>query len=272
VKLGEKDFNFYDKTIDKIESLEHIVNTILFNSHLCKNYYSEKVEIDNLFYQDLITSIRDAMYKWFVVGDSRAGYRALSKSFDRILINAITSEVIDNKNSSNPSKSINKIFNKTKNKLNLVYALRKYFEGDEFIMENNINSIREKLSEKIASKDISLVENDKEYYYAVGQISMYLIKLKSTNRICHSELNAILKCKTDVKLKEELIRTYKKYNFKIFTNYIKFQKLYSMVLGYNPTSKIDTQVLLFGALQDSILFNNEVDKNEEIKTIEESVN
>jgi CRISPR-associated protein Csh1 len=249
--------NFYTQPISITKNLEHLVDKILFDGNLCINYYTENIDIKDMFYKKLITEVRDAMYRWFVVGDSKTGYEAISKNFNKILINAIIAD---------KSKSLKDV----RNKFNLICSLRAEFEGDEFKMKENKNTIREQLKDKINLEDTPLIESDAEYYYAVGQVSKFLIKQKKSRELYQSEFNPILKCKTDEKLKSELVRMYELCNHSIFLEFKRFNKIYSMVLDYNPTNKTNIYMLLAGFLDDVIILSNKNNTKEE--TIKENIN
>ena len=57
------------------------------------------------------------------------------------------------------------------------------------------------------------------------------------------------------------MRLYKNYNYSMSLNN-KLKKLYSMVLGYRPESKIDQDILLAGFLSNNLVYEKDEKKGD----------
>lgn len=114
---------------------------------------------------------------------------------------------------------------------------------------------RESLKEKVLENKEDYIESDKEYFYAVGQLTSYLLgKSKGKNKPL-SLANPIINAKNDKTIKENLFRLYKKYNYDLdLKKDIRFKKLYSMVLGYEVEGKIQGDLITAGYLSGNIIF------------------
>jgi len=130
-------------------------------------------------------------------------------------------------------------------------------------MADILNGIVVGLREKINSEKDGKIDNDNEYYFAVGQISSYLLSLNKSSKRMHSLINPILNCKTDEKLKLQLRMLFIKYNYAIAKASKRFNKLSVMVLGYEAEGKVNDNMLVAGYLYNSLIY--EKNKEEEVK-------
>ena len=133
-------------------------------------------------------------------------------------------------------------------------------------MADFLNSVKVNLKEKINYKSeqnekLDTIENDMEYFFAVGQTAYYLLTLSKSSNKNQSLINPFLNAKNDEVIKTILMRLYKNYNYSMSLNN-KFKKLYSMVLGYRPESKIDQDILLAGFLSNNLVYEKDEKKGD----------
>ena len=133
-------------------------------------------------------------------------------------------------------------------------------------MADFLNSVKVNLKEKINYKSeqnekLDRIENDMEYFFAVGQTAYYLLTLSKSSNKNQSLINPFLNAKNDEVIKTTLMRLYKNYNYSMSLNN-KFKKLYSMVLGYRPESKIDQDILLAGFLSNNLVYEKDEKKGD----------
>jgi len=147
---------------------------------------------------------------------------------------------------------------KAKEQFNLRCGILDYFRGGEK-MADILNGIVVGLREKINGEKNEKIDNDDEYYFAVGQISSYLLSLSKSSKRMHSLINPILNCKTDEKLKLQLRTLFIKYNYDIAKASKRFNNLSVMVFGYEPECKVNDNMLVAGYLYSSLIY----EKNKE---------
>ena len=238
----------YGKRTSLIE-VYNLVDEIIFYKMLKTNIFNDEIKIKNQDLKKLIELTKDNMFNWFYQGKEKEGYIALKRMFVDILKNSIYQGY----------------FNKAKTQFNLLYSLMLHFENGGNGMVNTIKDVREQMIEKLNLNcdkgEIQYIDNDKQYYYSIGQLVKYLLSLKNSSKVNQTEINSILNSRNDERLKSEIERLYKRYNHSKYINNKKFNALYTMILSYNPNnSKQDSTSLLAGFLGISILKNN---KNEE---------
>lgn len=119
------------------------------------------------------------------------------------------------------------------------------------------NNIFDSLSEKINSNITKEINSDEEYFMAAGQLAKYFISLSKSAEKKHSLINPIINCKNPQRLKDELQKLFKKYNYRIDSNSKRFNNLYGMILAYDCTSKINEKYLMLGYLFNSLIYFKE---------------
>ncbi|HEY5588115.1 MAG TPA: CRISPR-associated protein Cse4 [Candidatus Paceibacterota bacterium] len=234
--------------IKEISKLKILINNIYFNKFLTNNFFSDPKDIklnDFRIKENLIKS-RGAFFNWFFKGDTTIIKQIFDKTSMEIIKNTICNEYMI----------------KAKEQFNLRCGILDYFIGGEK-MADILNGIASNLREKINSKQTDAIDNDDEYYFAVGQISSYLLSLNKSGKKMHSLINPLLNCKTDEKLKAQLQMFFKKYNYDIKKESKRFNNFSAMVLGYKPESNVNDNMLVAGYLYSSLIYESK--KEEENK-------
>lgn len=122
-------------------------------------------------------------------------------------------------------------------------------------MADVLKDLASKVRGKINNSTTLSIENDDEYYFSVGQLVSYYISLnRSGNKKMHSLLNPILNCKNDERLKQELKKLFRKYNYAIIKDNKRFNNLQSMIYGYKPEGKVNEDLLIAGYLYSSLIY------------------
>ena len=129
---------------------------------------------------------------------------------------------------------------------------RRREKGGENMADFSVE-IRENLKTKIVSDEYVGIQNDREYYFAVGQLARYFVYLSKAGKKKQSLINPFLNARTDKKLKELLGRYYKKYNYAISAGARRVGRLYGMVECYEPEGAILQDLLSAGFVIDNIL-------------------
>lgn len=125
-----------------------------------------------------------------------------------------------------------------------------------------ITELQTNMKTKVLADTVIPLENDQEYYYAVGQLAAYLISLSKAKDKNHSLLNPFLNAKSDETIKRRLLQIYKKYNYNIPNSYKRVKNLLAMVEGYVPDGKIDQEKIILGYASDNLIYAKEENENE----------
>ena len=120
-----------------------------------------------------------------------------------------------------------------------------------------ITEIRNKVEMKVLSAETVPVENDREYYYCVGQLEGYLISLSKAKDKKQSLISPLLNAKTDEEIKRRLLQLYQKYNYSIPEGYKRVKNLLAMVEGYVPDGMVDQEMVILGYTCDNVIYKKE---------------
>lgn len=234
--------------IENMKDLEANINSVFFNKFLSGNYFSEPkdIRLNDFRVKENLLIYREAFFAWFYKGNPSV----IKQSFDKLTISLIKNSIV------------NGYLVKAKEQYNLRVGILEYFKGVEN-MADVMTDISNKMREKINSNKTIKIESDSEYYFAVGQMASYLISLNKSSKKMHSLINPILNCKSNDRLKDEILKLFKKYNYAIKKDNKRFNNLGSMILGYKPEGKLDESVLIDGYLYNNLIY--EKNKKEENK-------
>lgn len=230
--------------------VHNLVNEILFRKWLQGNYFTEAKDIrinDSNLKENILVS-RDTLFRWFykgVLGNETKS--VLEKAF----IKQIKSSVVESS------------YFTAVEQFNLWMSLKDYFEGGT-IMADKLKDMKDSLRYKIRSMNTESIENDGEYYFAIGQLSKYFISKNKGSKVKQSTLNPIINGKSELVIKETLFKLYKKYNHDIEHQGMskRFNNLYAMVLAYTAeNSKINTEAMLAGYLNNSLIYEKDGAEN-----------
>lgn len=247
-KLPEfaKKYGVYDKRT----SVGTLINEIFFSKFLRTNYFIDVNDMsikDSVLRQNIIM-YRNIIFDWVYKGIDNNFSKAEEKFALDLIKNSIRNE--------------DKYNLRPKSQLNLHWSLKDYFlkmkkeQGGE-TMADIATKIRTSVKDKVMSKEeVVMPSDDKEYYYAVGQLLSYFIFKSRAGKRMQSMINPVLNAKRDNIIKMRLFQLYKKYNYDISINNYNMKKLYAMILGYKPQNKVNQEMILFGYLDENILLKS----------------
>lgn len=247
-KLPEfaKKYGVYDKRT----SVGTLINEIFFSKFLRTNYFIDANDMsikDSVLRQNIIM-YRNIIFDWVYKGIDNNFSKAEEKFALDLIKNSIRNE--------------DKYNLRPKSQLNLHWSLKDYFlkmkkeQGGE-TMADIATKIRTSVKDKVMSKEeVVMPSDDKEYYYAVGQLLSYFIFKSRAGKRMQSMINPVLNAKRDNIIKMRLFQLYKKYNYDISINNYNMKKLYAMILGYKPQNKVNQEMILFGYLDENILLKS----------------
>ncbi|KNZ42385.1 hypothetical protein [Acetobacterium bakii] len=235
-----------------LKSVQHLINTTFFRKFLTTNYFTDAgdIRLNDFRVKEELLRCRNGFFTWFYKGDARTIKNLFPKSSLELIKNSIG----------------NGHFIKAIEQFNVRDGFITYFKGGTS-MADQLSSIKTGLREKINSTGDHSIENDQEYFYAVGQITNYYLSKSKSNQPVYSTVNPVINCKTDEKLKDLVKRLFLKYNY-IIQPSRRFGNLQSMIFSYIPDGPIDSTTLIAGYLSQNLLYES----SKETKTQEEKTN
>ncbi|WP_027626923.1 type I-B CRISPR-associated protein Cas8b/Csh1 [Clostridium lundense] len=229
-------------SIKTLKVMHETINRVMFNKFLSSNYFTEPSDIsinDGTLKSNLLIC-RTALFNWFYKGNYKNIWKLLNKASMSLVKGSIE----------------NGYFTKATDQFNLRLSLKEYFEGGEE-MADVIFEVKNSLRNKISQKDTSLIENDREYFFAVGQLVSFFISRSKGKKKPLSLANPFVNAKKDQVIKEKLKALYKKYNYDIESYNFKFKGLYAMIMSYEVDGKIDEDMIIAGYLHSNLLYEKE---------------
>ena len=224
-----------------LKELQNLLNEVFFAKFLKGNYFTEPKDInisDSCVKSNLLLS-RGILFNYFYKGVNNG----LEKLLDKVSLNLIKG-------------SIENGYRKACHQFNLRWSLKEYFKKGNDNMADTIANVKNSLRDKINSVDTCSIDNDKEYYFAVGQIVSYLLSKNKGKKKVQSLVNPFINGKNNQVIKEKLRNFYKRYNYDIDMNGRRFKNLYAMILSYEPDSKVDQDIIIAGYLHSNLIYES----------------
>ena len=258
-KMNIENYPEYTKDIgihSKRTSVGRLINEIFFSKYLLTNYFTDAsdISVKDSVLKRMIVMYRNVIFDWI--------YKGIDNNFEtaekRFALDLIKNALINNYTL------------RAMTQLNLHWSFKDYFaelkqQGGEKMAEV-ATEIRESIKERVMSKEkVKMPVNDKEYYYAVGQLAAYFISLSKASKKSQSMINPVINISDDRVLKERLIQLYKKYNYAIEHYNVRFKNLFAMILAYKPDARTDKQtkdeMILFGYMDSNSIYTKKEENN-----------
>lgn len=236
-------------SIKTLNGMHQVINGVMFSKFLSSNFFTEPNDIsinDGILKSNLLMC-RSALFNWFFKGNGKSIWKLLNKASLSLLKGSV----------------MNGYMTKASDQLNLRLSLKEYYEGGEE-MADVIFDLKNNLRVKISQKNTSYIENDREYFFAVGQLVSYFISRSKGKKKPLSLANPVINAKKDKAIKDKLKALYKKYNYDIESHNIKFKSLYAMVMSYEIKERIDEDIIIAGYLHSNLLYES-AQNNKEVK-------
>ncbi|WP_333792453.1 hypothetical protein [Megamonas funiformis] len=242
-----KDIGIYTKRTD----VGRLINNIFFSKYLLTNYFTDAndISVKDSVLKRIIIMYRNVIFDWI--------YKGIDNNFE-VVEKQFVLELIKN-------TLINDYNLRAMTQLNLHWSFEDYFanlekRGGEK-MADIATKIRMSVKEKVMSKDKAvIVNNNEEYYYAIGQLMAYFISLSKASKKAQSLINPVLNAQNDTVIKTRLLQLYKKYNYNILTKNSRVKNLYAMILGYKPEGKVNQEMILFGYMDNNVIYTKSEEK------------
>ncbi len=237
-----------EEVIDQLKDLKTLINKVLFNRWLENNYFCEVAKIklnDTILKQNILLS-REMFFAWFYKGNETL----IKPLFPKISIDIIKNTIC------------NGYRIKAQEQWMVRQGVMNYLNRGGVEVPDVMKEVLEQLDRKINEEGQAIIESDREYAIATGQLVNYFFSLSKASSPKHSMLNPIINIKSDIKLKDTLKKLYVKYNYEISNKGKRFRKLYAMIEGYQPEGTINQDELIYGYLTNSLIYKKGDKKNE----------
>lgn len=242
-----KNIGIYTKRTD----VGRLINNIFFSKYLLTNYFTDAndISVKDSVLKRIIIMYRNVIFDWI--------YKGIDNNFE-VVEKQFVLELIKN-------TLINDYNLRAMTQLNLHWSFEDYFanlekRGGEK-MADIATKIRMSVKEKVMSKDKAvIVNNNEEYYYAIGQLMAYFISLSKASKKAQSLINPVLNAQNDTVIKTRLLQLYKEYNYNILTKNSRVKNLYAMILGYKPEGKVNQEMILFGYMDNNVIYTKSEEK------------
>ncbi|NEU06061.1 type I-B CRISPR-associated protein Cas8b/Csh1 [Clostridium senegalense] len=230
----------YNISITKRNTIKDLINKVFFSKFLSSNYFTESKDMninDNSLKRNILLS-RKSLFNWFYKGNEFTVWKVFGHSSLSLIKGSIENGYIF----------------KAGEQFNLRCALKEYFVGGES-MADVLLDVKASLRDKISQEKTASIDNNKEYYFAVGQVANYLISLSKAAKKTHSLANPIINAKSDERIKVELKKLFMKYNYAIDRKISRrFDNLMYMVSAYIPEGKVNDDLIIAGYLHSSLIY------------------
>lgn len=253
ITLSQYDHDIEFKNYTELKDIQMMVNQLYFKKFLMTNYFTDVKDIklrENYLKEALVLS-RNAWFDWFYKGNSQS----IQMMLDKVSLAVIKGTIVHDS-----------VF-KARHQFNLYHSLKEYFEKGDVKMADILSSVKEQLRIKISQQETATIDNDEQYYFAVGQATAYLLSQSKSNTKTDALLNPIINCANVKKLNQSLINIYKKYNHAIKGSK-KFHNLLAMIQSYEPDGKkVNPNILIAGYLHSNLIFEKQHDEQKEINEL-----
>ena len=250
--LGKKDIKEEYKVYSAKKDLQRLINTIFFSECLVLNYFTapEDLSITDSDIKRNLLKIRGAIFTWLYKGQSSGIEKLLWKTGMELTKKSTAKGYLQ----------------KAIRQFNLAISFQKHHKGGEnmaYSYEDINKELRRKINEEIEEAEWK-IENDKEYFFAVGQLVSYFLSLSKAKEIMHSLANPFFNMTDQQQLKNKLQQMFKKYNHEIRKGTKRFNRLYAMISKYDLEGKMDGNEIVAGYLSDNLIYekSKEDTKNE----------
>lgn len=227
------------------EQMQALIDRIIFSKWLIGNYFMPESDIsaDGELKRNLLLS-RNVIFAWI--------YKGQEENVGQILNRVCRNMIRD---------SLQKgYWEKSRRQFNFMCSLEKYFGGNS--MADKYQEIRGKLRTKINENQENVLDSDREYFYAVGQLTYYFISLSQSKELKHSLANPVFNATNTKVISQKLQQFFMKYNYTLNIGNKKFNRLYAMVSGYEVEEKICQQDIIAGYLSNNLLYESNERKEE----------
>lgn len=237
----------YGISISKNFELAARLNSLLFDGKLYGMIFGE-LEVFDERIRNVANRYREIFFELIYKGDMKK----FADNYKEIFLELI-------KNSLCKKDYITEAYDM----FNLMTSIDDSIKKERGMTVNKHQEIKEKFR-NIFETGVGEIENDEEYFFALGQLAKFLISRNKITVKTHELAVRIIENRDIEGLKREIYKLFRKYAYDIGFYSIKFNTLYERVLGYETESeKINMDRLLGGYLADSLIYEKSAKEENE---------
>lgn len=242
-------YRIEDKEIDQLWKLENEVDNLFFNKRLKNGYFMDPKPRED-FSKNMLNILiinKQAFYNYFKKGTDLQ----LKSIIDDVSLEIVKEHI----SKGNRFKSAWAY--------NLRISFLKYFELEGMNMGGKIRKTLEELNIMINTDDVYDLNTDEQFYFLSGQLAYFILSKSKATKKNHDLIESFLRARSGDEIKEQLQYSYDRYKHAISLRDSKFNKAFSMVLGYDTKdNKKLEDVFLSGFLSKNIFYTSSKEKGD----------
>ncbi len=224
--------------INKKAVLESLIDEVFFSKSLINNYFTkiEELNITDRIILQQVVAVRERLFSWFHKDTDLDVKAMLHRCGWTLILNSVRKGY----------------WNKSRDQINLIWSLEDYFNQEQGRTED-MREYEEQLFKHIESEDWDFTDN-KEFYFAVGQLIAYYNSKSKAYKKNLSAVNAFLDAKNIQTIKTKLMVMFRKYSYDILVSDRRAKSLITHVMGYTPTGTVDKEMIVTGITANSLIY------------------
>ena len=252
---GENSKLEYGISISKNSELAARLNNLLFDGKLYGVIFGE-LEVFDERIRNVANRYKEIFFELIYKGDMKKFVDNYKKIFLELIKNSLCKK---------------DYITEAYDMFNLMTSIDDSIKKERGMTVSRHQEIKEKFRNMFET-GVGELENDEEYFFALGQLAKFLISRNKITVKTHELVIRIIENRDIEGLKREIYKLFRKYAYDIGFYSTKFNTLYERVLGYKAESEeINMDRLLGGYLSDSLIYEKspreENETNNEIKEI-----
>lgn len=251
LRSGNKGELEYGSSISKISDLGAVLNDFLLDGKLYRIIFEKlkDLKISDEIMKNIANQHKETFFELLYKGEPQK----FIDNYKEIFLELI-------KNSLRKKKYVTEAYDM----FNLMTSIDDSIKKERGMTVNKHQEIKEKFR-NIFETGVGEIENDEEYFFALGQLTKFLISRNKITSKNHDLGIRIIDSRDIEGIKMEIYKLLRRYAYDIGFYSTKFNTLYERVLGYEPESqKINMDRLLGGYLADSLIYEKSSKEENEV--------
>ena len=243
----EGDLKYY-QPIHNAEALQKAISGRFFRGRMNKSFILNEPDVKNKEFTAIMVSLylqsRQAFHDWFYKGTTIS----LRPIFAKVTLRLLEEQLLHVDTSRRPDLA---------DAFNLRLSIESFLdeEGGKRNMADRIEKTVALVRAKLTGEGMVVCSNDDEFYFMTGQLANYLLNRSKAQKKTGDIYEPFLRAKNGQHLKRRLEDAYMLYKHEIKVDYQKFNRAFSMVMGYVPEQGNEgssRELLMAGLFADNL--------------------